>query len=69
MIPLLIHSPIVVGTSLTITFVAATLGYFWCEVRKAEADAMLKREMILRGMTAGEIERVIHASADRAGKA
>jgi hypothetical protein len=38
----------------------------WRRVRIAEIEASLKQQMIERGMSASEIERVLHASRDSA---
>jgi hypothetical protein len=38
-----------------------TIGYIWHQFRKSEMEALLKQEMIQRGMTADEIERVLAA--------
>ncbi len=35
--------------------------HYWCQNRRAEQEAALKREMIERGMSADEIERVLAA--------
>lgn len=35
----------------------------WQQIRASEADAALKQEMLERGMSADEIERVIRASS------
>lgn len=39
------------------------IGYFLVEWRKHEADAALKRDMLQRGMSADEIERVLRAGS------
>lgn len=35
--------------------------HYWCENRRAEQEAALKRDMLQRGMSAEEIERVLAA--------
>ena len=40
----------------------------WRKVRKHEIDADLKRDMIARGMSADEIERILAARSDKAGR-
>jgi hypothetical protein len=47
-------------------FIIDSLASNWRKARVAEQDAVLKREMIERGFTADEIERVI-ASGSMAG--
>lgn len=47
--------------------IVASIGYFWSRVRIAESEAMLKREMILRGLTAEEMERILNARSARSG--
>ena len=39
-----------------------TLAYTWSAVRQAEIEANLKRDMIARGMSADEIQRVLETS-------
>jgi hypothetical protein len=43
--------------------ITAIVSVMWANVRKAEVEANLKREMLDRGMSAEEIERVIKATA------
>jgi hypothetical protein len=40
----------------------------WRKVRKHELDADLKRDMIGRGMSADEIERILAARSDNSGR-
>jgi len=42
---------------------AAVLGHFWQKVRVAEADALLKQDMLNRGMTAEQICEVLQANS------
>jgi len=51
----------VIGLGALIAIVAIIAAH-WSEVRRAEADAVLKQDMLQRGMTADEIERVLRAS-------
>jgi hypothetical protein len=53
----------------TITTVVSSVGYYWHKVQKAELEASLKHEMIQRGMSADEIERVIQASSRSGARA
>jgi hypothetical protein len=48
--------------AMTVTL-CSTLAYHWRRVRVAAYNAKLKQLMIERGMTADEIERVIHAES------
>jgi len=48
-------------TAITIMVVGPTLIYCWSSVRRAEMEANLKRDMIARGMSADEIQRVLDA--------
>jgi hypothetical protein len=41
---------------------------YWRRMRKDELDAGLKQDMIARGMSAEEIERVLAARSDRPEK-
>jgi len=42
--------------------IVAIIAVNWSKVRRAEFDATLKHDMLQRGMTADEIERVLRAS-------
>lgn len=60
----LLSQPVfIVFASITIMSVASTATYYWHKVRRAEIEASLKHEMIERGMSAAEIERVLQASS------
>ena len=48
-------------SAVTIMVVAPSLGYCWSSVRRAEIEANLKRDMVARGLSADEIERVLNA--------
>jgi hypothetical protein len=48
---------------ITITTVAGAVATAWCRVQQATIDAELKRDMLQRGMSCEEIERVLAASA------
>lgn len=51
-----------------VTIIATTvIARAWKTVRIHEAEAALKQEMLERGMSAEEIERVVKASARRGG--
>jgi hypothetical protein len=46
--------------------ITAILGKFWSQVQRHKSDNVLKRQMIDRGMTVEEIERVLAAkTSDR----
>jgi hypothetical protein len=51
---------IVAGTLIAVT---AVLAYHWLAARRTEAESALKRDMLERGMSAEEIERVIRATS------
>ena len=58
----LLSQPVfIIFASITIMSVASTATYYWHKVRRAEIEASLKHEMIERGMSAAEIERVLQA--------
>jgi hypothetical protein len=60
----LLQNPLlIIFGSLTITSVVSTAAYYWHKTQKAELEASLKLEMIQRGMSADEIERVLQATA------
>ncbi len=47
---------------------ACIAGLIWHEFRKSEIEGALKHEMIARGMSADEIERVLAAKMNRGSK-
>lgn len=49
--------------AITLMVVLPSLAYYWSAVRKAEIEAALKRDMIARGMTADEMQRVLTAKS------
>lgn len=49
--------------------VVAIVAGYWSKVRRIEVEAGLKQDMIERGMSAEEIERVIRASAPSSRRA
>jgi len=49
-------------TSFTLICVVPSIAAYWWKVRKAETEAALKHDMLARGMSAEEIERVLAAS-------
>jgi hypothetical protein len=51
---------ITVGGAFLVAIVAIIAGS-WCQWRKRELDTSLKQEMLARGMSADEIERVLSA--------
>jgi hypothetical protein len=60
----LLENPVfIVFAFLTITSVSSTVAYYWHKIHKTEVEAALKQEMIQRGMSADEIERVLRATA------
>ncbi len=48
---------------LTVTGVVSVVAYYWHKVSVLTVEADLKRDMLNRGMSADEIERVAQASA------
>jgi hypothetical protein len=60
----LFRSPLfIIFAFLTITSVVSTIAYYWYKIHKTEVEAALKQEMIQRGMSADEIERILKATA------
>ena len=60
----LLHNPIfLVFAFLTLSAVVGTLANSWTKVRRAEIEAALKHDMIERGMSAEDIQKVLEASA------
>jgi hypothetical protein len=54
-----------VGTlfiSIAVAFLIGWLGFCWFRFRQLELEAVLKQEMIQRGMSADDIVRVLKAS-------
>lgn len=59
----------------TLTSIAGTIGNFWYKAKQAELklrqleiEAALKQEMLQRGLSAGDIERVLGARSGSAKK-
>ena len=50
-------------TAIVLICVVPSISYYLYRWRKTELDAELKREMIARGMSADEIERVLSAGS------
>jgi hypothetical protein len=48
--------------------VAGIVGYFWYKLRRDEILASLKRDMLERGLSAEEIQKVIEAGAPAPGE-
>jgi hypothetical protein len=61
MLELLQNAAFVFWGSITLICVVPTVAHYWYKLRKHEIDAALKREMIERGMTADEIQKVLDA--------
>lgn len=57
-----VHPGILIILCLTIASLVSTAAHYWHKSRKIELEASLKLEMIQRGMSAEEIERVMRAS-------
>jgi hypothetical protein len=60
---LLLNPVFIVFASATIISVVSTLAYHWHRTRQAEMETALKHEMLQRGMSADEIQKVIEASS------
>jgi hypothetical protein len=52
-------------SAIVLMAVVPSLAYFWASIRKAEIEANLKRDMIARGMSAEDIQRVLEASGGK----
>jgi hypothetical protein len=44
--------------------IVGLIAFFWYEVRKTQSNNRLKRDMLDRGMSPADIERVINAGAE-----
>jgi hypothetical protein len=65
----LLQTPLfIIFAAVTIISVVPTLAHYWYKARQAEIDASLKHDMLQRGMSAEDIERVLTLSAKDAGK-
>jgi hypothetical protein len=62
MYDLLSNFNFVFWSAVTLIVIVPTVAYFWASVRQAEVEANLKRDMIARGMSAEEIQRVLECS-------
>jgi hypothetical protein len=45
--------------------IVTMLAYYWYKVERTKSDNQLKREMVARGMSVEEIERVIGAKGSK----
>jgi hypothetical protein len=54
--------PIIMAICGGLVGIVAIIAYHWHNVRQVEVEAALKQDMLNRGMTADEIERVVKAS-------
>ena len=53
----------VLFASITITSVVATVAQAWQKVRRTEQEAVLKQEMLQRGLSVEEMERLLHTTS------
>jgi hypothetical protein len=72
MLPLLADSPwdnpvFLMWGAIALIVIVPTVGAYLVRWRKSELDASLKHEMIARGMSADEIERVLRAKSLKSG--
>jgi hypothetical protein len=54
-----------VAVTIIVTSVVATLAQAWQKVRRAEQEAALKQEMLRRGLTVEEMERLLRVNSKR----
>ena len=54
--------PIVLFVGLALVGITAIVAHYWRAVRQAEMDTALKQDMLKRGLSVEEIERVLRAS-------
>jgi hypothetical protein len=59
--------PVVLFVGTTLVFLVWIVAHYWKRVREVEGETALKRDMLARGMSVDEIERVLVASG-KAGK-
>lgn len=57
-----------VAATVIVTSVVATVAQAWQKARRAEQEALLKQEMLRRGLTVEEMERLLRANAKRSGE-
>jgi hypothetical protein len=48
--------------AITAIVVVPALAHYWASVRRAEIEATLKRDMIARGMSVDDMQRVLNAA-------
>jgi hypothetical protein len=58
----------IIFAAITLISVVPTIAHYWYKARQAEIDANLKHEMLQRGMSAEDIERVLAAPGKVPGK-
>jgi hypothetical protein len=54
---------VLVFVAAAVPIVAGVVGYFWYKLRRDELMTSLKQEMLERGMSADDIQKVIEAGA------
>ncbi len=56
------HPSAVFWTAIALMIVVPAIARYWWRIRQSEIDASLKHEMLERGMSAEEIQKVLAAS-------
>jgi hypothetical protein len=65
MYEILTDGQFVFWSAVTLMVLGPTIAYCWSSVRRAEIEANLKRDMIARGMSAEDIQRVLSATQEK----
>jgi len=63
-----LNDTLIFWTAIVLICVVPSISYYLYRWRKTELDAELKRDMIARGMSADEIERVLAAGSSPKGQ-
>lgn len=57
----LLHTPLIFWTAIALICIVPSIAHYWWKIRKAEMEAALKQEMIQKGMSAEDIQKVLDA--------
>lgn len=58
---------LIMWTAVVLLSMGPILAHFWWKVRRDEVEAALKQDMLARGMSVDEIERVLNAGRGGSG--
>ena len=62
------NSSFIFWSAIVLMSVVPTIAHFWWKIRQAEIEATLKRDMLDRGLSVEEIERILAAGMGESAK-